>query len=436
MTPETLAAWDKKFLWHPFTQMRAWCDPAHEPLVLVEGRGAILRDAQGRQYFDGNSSIWTNLHGHGHPRIVEAVQRQARRLAHASFLGTSNDKAILLAKKLVEIFPASGLTRVFFSDNGSTAVEAALKMALQFWQLVGQPRRRKFVAFEGAYHGDTAGAGSLGGISAFFDRFAAVHFQPLRAASVEDLEGMEAPEEVAGVVIEPLIRGAAGMRVWPPGLLRDLRAWCDRTGALLIFDEVFTGLGRTGRMLACQHEGVYPDLLCLAKGLTGGTLPLAATLVRERIFEAFLGEFEELKTFFYGHSYCGNPLGCAAALASLEVFEQEKVLERLPLLIEHFGGLLERLSSHPCVADIRCCGLIAGIELRAPDGSALDWRRATGARVCLAARKHGLLTRPILDTITLIPPLCSTPGQLEAAVGALEKAVEEVLMQPGWSAGA
>ncbi|MCX7868444.1 MAG: adenosylmethionine--8-amino-7-oxononanoate transaminase [Terrimicrobiaceae bacterium] len=427
MSPEELAAADQRCVWHPFTQMKAWCDPSHEPLVIVGGQGAMLLDSRGREYFDGNSSIWTNIHGHCHPRIVEAVRGQLGRLDHASFLGSSNDTAIRLAAALVDEFEGSGLSRVFFSDNGSTAVEAAVKMAAQFWQLMGEPGRRRFAAFEGAYHGDTAGAASLGGIPAFTDRFAAIHFEAVRVGSVGELERGADASEIAAVIIEPLVRGAAGVRLWPPGILRELRAWCDTSGALLIFDEVLTGFGRTGSMLACQREGVYPDLLCLAKGLTGGTLPLSATLTTERVFEAFLGEFEELKTFFYGHSYCGNPIGCAAALASLEVFREERTLERLPALVRHLEGVLARLASNPRVRETRQCGLIAGIELGDASGGPLDWRLATGARVCQAARKHGLLTRPILDTVTLIPPLCSTPAQLDAAAEALERALEEIL---------
>lgn len=437
----SLIATDKTHLWHPFTQMQDWCAPNHEPLVLVEGRGALLRDSEGREYLDGNSSIWTNIHGHRHPKITEAIKAQLDRVAHVSFLGTTNAPAIELAGKLVSLVEAtsgrlsnsakpsedvSPLSRVFYSDDGSTAIEVALKMAIQFWQLTGRPHRTQFLAFENAYHGDTVGAASLGGVSTFTSRFAAVHFPILQAAGLADLSRIN-PENLAAVIIEPLVQGAAGIRLWPVGMLRELRSWCDTHGVLLIFDEVFTGFGRTGRLFACQHEGVLPDFLCLAKGLTGGYLPLAATLTTERIYEAFLGDYAERKTFFYGHSYCGNPVACAAALASLAVFEEENTLESLQPKIALLSELLADLQSRsPHVAAVRQCGFISGIELQQETGKPYPWQEQTGHRVCLAARKHGLLTRPILDTVTLIPPLCVTPGQLHQAVHALENAIAEI----------
>jgi adenosylmethionine---8-amino-7-oxononanoate aminotransferase len=419
-----LADADKRHVWHPFTQMKAWCADGHEPLVLVDGEGAILRDAAGREYIDGNASIWTNIHGHRHPGITAAIKDQLDRVAHVSFLGTTHPGAVLLAGRLAALAPGTGLDKVFFSDNGSTAIEVAVKMALQFWQLTGHPERRRFAAFESAYHGDTAGAASLGGVGAFFDRFAPLHFEALRVAGLDDLERL--PEAltrgIAGVVIEPLVRGAAGIRLWPPGMLRGLRAWCDRTGVLLIADEVLTGFGRTGTLFACEREGVRPDFLCLAKGLTGGFMPLAATLTTQNVFDAFLGGFEE--TFFYGHSYCANPLACAAALAGLDAFEQEHTLEALQPKIALLSNLLDGLRRNPRVRETRQCGLIAGIELQQATGQPLDWRAQTGARVCLAARAHGLLTRPVLDTVTLIPPLCISHDQLEQTARALECAIE------------
>lgn len=423
---DSLVAADKRHLWHPFTQMKAWSASDHEPLVLVEGKGAMLRDSRGREYFDGNSSIWTNIHGHCHPRIVSAIEDQLRRVDHVSFLGTTNEPAIRLAERLAAFFPDLG--RVFYSDNGSTAIEVALKMSLQYWQLAGHPEKSGFAAFDSAYHGDTAGASSLGGVGTFTDRFAPVHFPVRRFASVESLKALppEDTDRLAAIILEPLVQGAAGIRLWPSGMLRELRKWCDKNAVLLILDEVLTGFGRTGKMFACQHEDVAPDFLCLAKGLTGGTLPLAATLTTRRIYEAFLGEFEDLKTFFYGHSYCGNPLGCAAALASLDIFEEEKVLDALPQKISLLSSLLANLKVNPHVAEIRQCGLIAGIEIRSRNGSPFPWQDQTGSRICVAAREHGLLTRPVLDTIVLMPPLCSTPSQLEAAVEALELAIESV----------
>jgi adenosylmethionine-8-amino-7-oxononanoate aminotransferase len=419
-----LIAADKSYLWHPFTQMKAWCAPQHEPLVLVGGDGARLRDSEGREYIDGNSSIWTNIHGHRHPKITAAIKAQLDRVAHVSFLGTTNAPAIELGEKLAGFLPP--LTRVFYSDDGSTAIEVALKMTLQYWQLAGRPERKHFVAFDNAYHGDTAGASSLGGVSVFAARFAAMHFPVRHVADIPGLRALPA-DEIAAVIIEPLIQGAAGLRLWPPGMLRELRAWCDTHGVLLIFDEVLTGFGRTGKMFASQHEGVVPDFLCLAKGLTGGYLPLAATLTTERIYKAFLGDYEDLKTFFYGHSYCGNPLGCAAALASLTIFEEEKTLEalqpKIALLRELLAGLKDEC---PEVFEVRQCGFLAGIEIRRPGGEPYPWQEQTGARICFAARKHGLLTRPILDTIALLPPLCIEEPDLRQAVAALSAAVREV----------
>jgi len=428
MSVEKLRQADKAHLWHPFTQMRDWCAAGHDPLVLVEGRGSLLVDAAGREYLDGNSSIWTNIHGHSHPHIVRTIQAQAAKLAHSSFLGFTNEPAIRLAEKLVALFPPETLTRVFYSDDGSTAIEVALKMAMQFHQLTGHPERSRFVAFEHAYHGDTSGAASLGGIAAFQDRFASISFPVVRVANLLELEALDRPttESLAGIVIEPLIQGAGGMRTWPEGLLRDLREWCDCHGVFLILDEVMTGFGRTGKMFACQQEDVVPDFLALAKGLSGGTMPLAATLTTERVFEAFLGDYAEMKTLFYGHSYCGNPLGCAAALASLEVFEEERTLENLQPKIRQLGELLCDLAGEPHVGAVRQCGFMAGLDVVRTDGTPYPWQDQTGARICLAARRHGLLTRPIRDTLVLMPPLCFTTDELTRAVAALRSAIHEV----------
>lgn len=421
---EDLVALDKKHVWHPFTQMQAWCAPDHEPLVLVEGKGAILTDSRGRSYLDGNSSIWTNIHGHSHPHINAAIREQIEKVAHVSFLGSTNAPAITLATRLVGLFPEQKLPRVFFSDNGSTAIEVALKMAVQYHQLTGDPRRGRFIAFENAYHGDTAGAASLGGIGTFHGRFAQMHFPVERIREFSDLDGIEHPEQIAAIIIEPLIQGAAGMRLWPKGLLRDLRAWCDASGAFLIFDEVMTAFGRTGKMFACEHEEVTPDLIACAKGLTGGYMPLAATLTTERIYEGFLGSVESQKTLYYGHSYTGNPLACAAALASLELFDQEQTLLQLDPKIQLLETLLSNLRNHPHVLDIRQCGFIAGIEIGKKDGTPYPWTELRGAKACLHARDHGLLTRPILDTITLIPPLCTSVEQLENAVHAIRLSID------------
>ena len=424
-----LEALDKAHLWHPFTPMRDWCEPDHHPLVLVRGEGAMLEDSEGRRYLDGNSSIWTNIHGHGHPAITSALREQLERVAHVSFLGTTNAPAIELAAKLCGFFPGNTLSRVFLSDDGSTAVEAAMKMAVQFWQNQGSPERSRFVAFDRAYHGDTLGAASLGGIGAFHKPVAGHKFPVTRISSPAELEALPGFHngDVAAVVIEPLIQGAAGMRLWPRGMLRELRKKCDAAGVFLILDEVMTGFGRTGKMFACQHEGVVPDFLCLAKGLTGGYLPLAATLTTERVFEAFLGDVSEGKTFYYGHSYSGNPLGCAAALANLEIFEREKTLEILAPKIELLARLLDGLRDNPFVHEIRHLGFVAGIEIRQPDGTELPWAERTGAKICLAARRHGLLTRPILDTLVFMPPLCTGEAELESGLQAIDRAIKEVL---------
>jgi adenosylmethionine---8-amino-7-oxononanoate aminotransferase len=422
---DPLIAAEKRHIWHPFTQMQAWCAPGHDPIVIVEGQGSILWDSHGREYIDGNSSIWTNIHGHNHPVLNAAIKSQLDKVAHVSFLGSTNAPAIELAQKLAGCFPPRTLTRTFYSDDGSTAVEVAVKMALQYWQLCGRGEKCRFVAFENAYHGDTTGAASLGGVETFTSRFAAIHFPVERVANIEALSSRD-PDRLAAVIIEPLVQGAAGIRLWPHGMLGALRAWCDANNVLLIFDEVLTGFGRTGRLFACEHENVLPDLLCLAKGLSGGYLPLAATLTTEKVFEAFLGEYEELKTFFYGHSYCGNALGCAAALANLEIFEEENVLESLKGKITFLRQLLAGLEELPNVAEIRQCGMIAGIEVCRRSGERFLWQEQTGARVCIAAREYGLLTRPILDTIILIPPLCTTRAQLERATEAIQRAIHDV----------
>jgi adenosylmethionine-8-amino-7-oxononanoate aminotransferase len=405
--------------------MREWCAPEHEPLMLVSGKGAVLRDSEGREYLDGNSSIWTNLHGHRHPKIDAAIRAQLRRVAHTSFLGFTNPPAAQLAAELIALFPRSTLSRVFFSDDGSTAIEVAAKMALQYWRQRGRPERRVFVTFRDAYHGDTLGAASLGGIDFFQGSFGARGLLVERVASLEALGNVKA-EDVAGVVIEPMIQGAAGMRLWPPGMLTDLRTWCNVHETFLILDEVMTGFGRTGRMFACEHESVVPDFIALAKGLSGGYLPLAATLTTEDVFDGFLGEFEEQKTFYYGHSYTGNQLGCAAALANLAIFREERTLETIATKVTQLAKLLRQLSRQSHVAEIRQCGFIAGIELRCDKSELYPPAERIGAKVCLAARKHGLLTRPIGDTIVVMPPYCTTAAQLKKLISTLSLAIAEV----------
>lgn len=392
--------------------MRDWM--REEPTIIVSGRGAVLRDARGGKYLDANSSIWTNLHGHRHPRISAAIRKQLGKIGHSSFLGLSNPPAIRLAAELVKIAP-KGLTRVFYSDNGSTAMEVAIKMALQYWQHCGQSRRRKFVAFQEAYHGDTLGAVSVGGIDLFHAAYKPLLFEVLRPRDLGEGQELFARHgrDIAAVCIEPLIQGAAGMKLWPRGMLGKLRRLCDRYGALLIADEVFTGFGRTGTMFACEQEGVTPDLMALAKGLTGGYLPLAATLTTERVFEAFWGE--ETKKFYHGHSYTGNPLGCAAALANLEIFRREQTLAKLQKKIARLSELITPLQLLPGVREVRQCGFIAAVEMKTDAGE-----------ICREMARRGVLTRRLGNVVPIIPPYCVTERQLKEMVRKLEQSIRAV----------
>jgi adenosylmethionine-8-amino-7-oxononanoate aminotransferase len=428
-TDELVAA-DKKFVWHPFTNMREWCAAEHEPLVLVEGQGAILRDSRGREYIDGNSSIWTNIHGHNHPHINAALRKQLEGMAHASFLGSTNPPAIELARAIVDLLPREILTRAFYSDDGSTGVEVALRIADQYWRLRNS-RRHQFIAFQHGYHGDTAGAASLGAAAMFHIGISHWNFPAVLVPNVKALERISATDaaKIAAVVIEPLIQGAAGMKLWPPETLKHVREWCDRAGALLIVDEVMTGFGRTGKMFAIEHETIVPDIMVLGKGLSGGYLPLAITLVTDEIFSRFDGSVIDGKALAYGHSYTGNALGCAAAKASLEVFEKENVLENLQPKIRQMSLELEGLRSHPFVADVRQCGFIAGIELATQPDLSPSEAPKLGVDVCLAARDRGLLTRPLRNVIVLMPPLCITSAQLTTAIEAIRDSITDVCSQ-------
>ncbi len=424
---DSLADKDHRYLWHPFTQMKDWM--AEEPVIIESGQGAILRDVNGRKYIDANSSIWTNLHGHQHPRITQAIKDQLGRIAHSSFLGLSNGPAIELAEKLVAIAPP-GLTRVFYSDDGSTAMEVAIKMALQYWQHRKQPQRTKFVAFADAYHGDTLGAVSVGGIELFHAAFKPLLFDVLRVGDVSSLERMfhGHKDSIAAIVIEPLVQGAAGMRLWKRGLLGELRRLCTEHGTLLIADEVMTGFGRTGTMFACEQEGVTPDLMAVAKGLTGGYLPLAATLTTEEIFDAFLGDYGEFKTFFHGHSYTGNQLGCAAALANLKVFEEEQTLKALQPKCERLRAGLEAMRQLPHVGDVRHIGMIGAIELFQDVAAKKPFPLTDrmGIKVCAEMRQRGVLTRPIGNTIVLMPPYCISQEQMDRVLRVLAESIQSV----------
>jgi adenosylmethionine-8-amino-7-oxononanoate aminotransferase len=412
--PVDHAQLDRDHLWHPFTQQQGWVE--EEPLMIERAEGAQLVDSDGRRYIDGVSSLWCNVHGHRHPGIDAAVHDQLDRVAHSTMLGLSHPGAAELAAKLVELAPP-GLSRVFYSESGSTATEIALKMAFQYQQQRGGQHRRRtsFIHLREAYHGDTIGSVSVGGIDLFHSTYRPLLFKTHAAepGDAGDLERILAchEEEIAALILEPLVQGAAGMLVHPPGYLREARELCDRYGVLLICDEVATGFGRTGTMFACEQEDVAPDLLCLAKGLTGGYLPLAATLATERIYAGFLGAPEEARTFFHGHTYTGNPLACAAALASLEAFEQERTLERLQPKIELLGELLATVEAMPEVAEVRRRGTMAGIDLGEHDPAL-----RLGHQVTLEARKRGAIVRPLGDVVVLMPPLSISQRELKRLV--------------------
>jgi len=433
-------------IWHPFTQMADWMDG--HPVVIERAEGNELIDTEGNRYFDGISSMWVNVHGHDHPHIVGALHAQLDRVAHSTLLGLSCTPAIELAERLVAVAPP-GLTRVFYSDNGATAVEVALKIAFQYWQHRGEPQRQQFVCLQDGYHGDTLGAVAVGGIDAFHARFAPLVFDSLRATNaycyrcpygkvhpacdihcLESLEGLLATHapRIAAVIVEPLVQGAGGMLLLPDGWLRRARELCDRFGTLLIVDEVATGFGRTGKLFACEHEGVTPDLMAIAKGLTGGFLPLAATLTTDAIFDAFLGATADGRQLFHGHSYTGNALGCAAALANLEIFEREPVLERVAQRSEQLAKRLEELRALPSVGDIRQRGLMVGIELVRDRETRARFAAEdrVGHWVCMAMRSRGIILRPLGDTLVLMPPLSVRPEEVDRLVDALLLSIPEV----------
>src|SRR3954447_20371694 len=433
-----LAADDRRFLWHPFTQQQGWLEE-DAPVIEAADRCELI-DVNGRRYIDGVSSLWCNVHGHRHPAIDIAVRDQMDRVSHSTMLGLSHRPAIELARRLVEIAP-DGLSRVFYSDSGSTAAEIAVKMAFQYWQQQGgsDARRTRFISLKDAYHGDTLGSVSVGGIDLFHGAYGPLLFGALhaQAGDIEDMARLfaEHPGEIAAVIVEPLVQGAAGILVQPEGYLADVRALCDEYGAFLICDEVATGFGRTGRMFACEHEDVSPDFMCVAKGITGGYLPLAATLTTERVYEGFLGRHEEFRTFFHGHTYTGNPLACAAALATLRIFEQERTLEVLQEKIALLGSLLEPVAAMPGVAEVRRRGFMVGIEL---DGFPVEVR--AGHQVTLAARRRGAIIRPLGDVVVLMPPLAITTRELRRLVTIVGDSIAEVVSrsdtgeEPAWLA--
>jgi adenosylmethionine-8-amino-7-oxononanoate aminotransferase len=419
-TAADLAAADRAVLWHPFTQQQGWSD--EPPLIVDRAEGCTLWDVDGNAYLDGASSLWCNVHGHAHPRIDAAIRNQLERVAHTTMLGLSHQGAIELGERLVELAP-DGLDRVFYSDNGSTANEIALKMAYQYHHQRGEWWRSGFVCLKHSYHGDTLGSVSVGGIELFHSLYRPLLFETHQAAPGDpaDLRRIltEHGERIAAVIVEPLVQGAAGILVHPDGYLRTVRELCDEFGVFLICDEVATGFGRTGTMFACEQEDVAPDFLCLAKGLTGGYLPLAATLTTERVFEGFLGAHEEFRTFFHGHTYTGNPLACAAALATLDVFEEEDTLAGLQPKIALLAELLdEHVAPLESVKEVRRRGFMTGIEL-----TEFPVPLRMGHRVTLAAREHGAIIRPLGDTVVLMPPLAISEAELERLVGVTADAI-------------
>lgn len=442
---------DRKYIWPPFTQMREHVRQA--PLIIEEGSGCVLKDIYGNKYIDGISSLWTNVHGHRKEKIDAAIKNQLDSIAHSTMLGQSNIPAIRLAKKLVDITP-EGLTRVFYSDSGSTAVEIAVKIAFQYQQQSadGDPGKTMFISVSNAYHGDTIGSVSVGGIDLFHATYRPLLFDTIKTESpycyrcvykksfpscgLECLNTLEDiikanQNRVAGLVMEPLVQGAAGILVHPQGYLKGARELCTRYSVIMIADEVAVGFGKTGKMFACEHEDVAPDILALAKGITGGYLPLAATLTTEKIFEGFLGEYDEFKTFFHGHTYTGNPLACSAAIASIEIFEEEKVLENLKGKIEHVSERLEEFKTLDHVGDVRQCGIMVGIELvedketKEPYPASLRM----GHRVIMEARSRGLIIRPLGDVVVLMPALAVSMEELDRICDVTYHSIREVTIK-------
>lgn len=449
-THEQLRTWDRETVWHAFTQMRDY-----EPFIIEKAYGCTLVDIDGREFIDGVSSLWCNVHGHRHPQLNAAIHAQLDKVAHVTSLGMSNPTTICLARRLVDLAP-TGLQHVFFSDDGATAVEVALKMAFQYWRQCPQPQpeKTKYIAFADAYHGDTLGSVSVGGVARFHEMFKPLLFDVIRLPApvvyrrppdvsehelcryyLDQLEQelQRQHQQIAALVIEPLVQAAAGMRVQPDGYLNGVRELTQKYNVLLIADEVAVGMGRTGTMFACGQENVSPDFLCLAKGLTGGYSPLAATLTTRRIWEAFLGDYSESKTFFHGHTFGGNPLGAAVALASLDVFLEENTLSKLAGKIEQLEKHLTRIGQMDHVGNVRQKGLIAGIELvqdRETD-TPFPWQEAHGMQVCQHALSLGVWLRPLGNVIVIMPPLSIELQQLDQIANAVEQGIQVVTMNQG-----
>lgn len=446
LNKKILVEWDRKHLWHPFTQMKEWMEEI--PVIVERGKGIYLIDTEGNRYIDGVASMWTNVHGHNRKEINDAISVQLNKIAHSTLLGYANVPAIQLAKKLVEITPR-GLNRVFYSDNGATSVEVALKMAYQYWRQKGEPRREVYLHLDGAYHGDTVGAMSVGGIDLFNKTFDGLLFESevtpaprvYRSVAGQDSDTVrdyclgemekvlqKREGEIAAVILEPLIQGAGGMIVSPTGFLKGAATLARKYNTLLILDEVMTGFGRTGKMWGCEHEKVVPDILCSAKGLTAGYLPLAATLTTDEIYEAFLGDYRDFKTFFHGHTFTGNQLGCAAALANINLFEETDLIRKIQPTIEHFKDRLQEFYTLDHVGDVRICGLTAGIELVRDRVTKEEYPAAekVGMRVCQEVLRNGAMLRPLVNVIVLMPPLQITIAELDELLKIVYNAIERV----------
>jgi adenosylmethionine-8-amino-7-oxononanoate aminotransferase len=466
---------DRKYIWHPFTQMQDWMNS--EPLIIEEGKGAWIKDVDGKWYIDGVSSLWVNVHGHRHTAVDKAVRSQLDKIAHSTMLGLSNVPATILAERLIKIAP-KGLKKVFYSDSGSEGVEIALKMAFQYWQQSKKLRvkseklsKTKFLTLVNAYHGDTLGAVSVGGIDLFHQIYKPLLFKsfkaptpycyrcpfkletrderPARNARACDAGGCEMRclkevenimkkhhKEIAAMIVEPLVQAAAGLLVYPKGYLKGIRKLCTKYNILMIVDEVAVGFGRTGKMFACEHENIRPDLMIVAKGLTGGYLPVAATLTTEKVFNAFLGKHESGRTFYHGHTYTGNPLGCAAGIASIDLFKTERTLKNLQPKIKLLSNKLERFKNLDHVGDVRQCGFLAGIELVKDKRTKMDYPAADkiGIRVTMEARKRGLIIRPLSNIIVIMPPLSISKVDLSNMLDIIYSSIKKVT-EGRWSHG-
>lgn len=438
---------DKQYVWHPFTQMADWL--ASVPVIIEGGEGFFLIDTEGRKYIDGVSSLWCNVHGHRVKKIDDAIRAQLEKIGHSTLLGLGQTRSIELAEKLILITPTN-LQKVFYSDSGATSVEIAIKMVYQFWQNTGQKKRTKFIALQNSYHGDTIGAVSVGGIGLFhgiyqpllFETFFVPGPHPYRFqgtaqacaersfGKIEELLNTHAGQ-IATVIVEPLVQGAAGVIVHPEGFLKKVRQLTAQHDILLIVDEVATGFGRTGKMFACEHEDVQPDIMCLGKGITGGYLPLAATLTTQRIFDAFCGKAGEHKTFYHGHTYTGNALGCAAALASLELFEENKILKSLPEKISLIDKTFDQLAGLDYVGDVRHRGLMGGIELVKDKKrkEPFPHEKQIGAKLCSAMRPKGAMMRPLGDVIVVMPSIAIDIKLLEKLLRIIKDSIENDLPQ-------